>query len=194
MLPAGFLLKRVLPPPGWLADAPISDVCSVSDCTNDDNVVDVQELWLHNGFGVANDPETLWSVLAGKPTPTDATLFYYEAYEQELPSDGWTFDPDGWRPITSVPSAGVETKVAPAPADRRLLGYDVVVSEDYLEHSPLSCNSIAKQAPVNRHCLFDTFEAAKTAIDSGAFGGGCEEGIYRIYSVNVVPAGTGPGL
>ncbi len=42
----------------------------------------------------------------------------------------------------------------------QLIGYDVVVFDDFLAHSPLSCNGAAERLPVNAHCLFDTFEAA----------------------------------
>ena len=43
---------------------------------------------------------------------------------------------------------------------------------------------------MNRFCLFDTFEEAKAAIDCGKFGGGCEPGIYKIFSVSVFPDRT----
>lgn len=87
MIPAGYLLKRVVAPPEYLAGAAINDVCSVSHCVNDD-VVDVQKVWRHNGFGVANDPETLWSLAPDISPDPGATLFYYEAYEEEIESDG----------------------------------------------------------------------------------------------------------
>jgi len=82
----------------------------------------------------------------------------------------------------------VETDVTP-PSQQcnvTLVGYDVVVFSDFLEHSPLSCNHVANIVPVNSHCLFDTFEAAKKAIDTGVFAGRSEDGIYRIFSVSVV--------
>jgi hypothetical protein len=196
MIPAGYLLKRVVPPPGWLSAAPITDVCSVSDCVND-NVVEVQNTWRHNGFGLANSPTWLWSQAAlGEAVPGEVTLFYYEAYEQEIESDGWTFDAAEWRPLSQAPSAGVVTEVSPPvpPLRAKLIGYDVVVFEEFLEHSPLSCNQIADAVQVNEHCLFESLEAAKSAVDGGAFGGGCEPGVYRIFSVSVVTSTAGLGL
>jgi hypothetical protein len=192
MIPAGYLLKRVVAPPEYLAGAAITDVCSVSHCLNDD-VVDVQKVWQHNGFGVANDPATLWSLAPDISPDAGATLFYYEAYEEEIESDGWSFDPQAWRRLSPVSSAGVDTSVTPPPHQYQvtLLGYDVVVFGDFLEHSPLSCNHVAAEVSVNEHCLFDTLEAAKRAIDTGAFGGGCEDGIYRIFSVSIVDTVTG---
>jgi len=39
---------------------------------------------------------------------------------------------------------------------------------------------------VNKHCLLDSFEEAFAAISNGVFEGGCEEGMYTIFSVNLV--------
>jgi hypothetical protein len=187
MVPAGYLLKRVSRPPGWLPTAGLVDICSVADCVNE-NVVDLQKVWRHNVYGVANDPRELWSLAAlAEPDAAECTLFYYEAYEEEIESDGWTFDPGAWRPLSKIAS-GVEGDVAALPSllALDLLGFDVVVFGDFLEHSPLSCNSVAEASRVNKHCLFDTLEDARAAIDSGLFGGGCEEGVYRIFSVSKV--------
>ncbi|WP_068879363.1 hypothetical protein [Phenylobacterium sp. CCH12-B4] len=189
MIPAGYLLKRVVAPPEYLADAQLTEVCSVADCVNDD-VVDVQEAWEHNGFGVANDAAQLWRMAAEAGADVEAaTLFYYEVYEQEIESDGWSFDPAEWRPLTYL-DHGQKTSVTP-PSEATVFGFDVVVFENSLDHSPLSCNHIAAQADVNQHCLFETLESAKSAIDAGIFGGGCEPGVYRIFSVAVVAANAG---
>ncbi len=185
MVPAGYILKRIVPPPGWLSAPHITEVCSVSDCVNE-NVVDLQNGWLHNGFGLANGPATLMAAQADEAG--QAVLLYCEVHEEEMESDGWSFDPATWRPLTSLRSACVETSVEPIPveATARLLGYDVVVSNDFLEHSPLSCNSKAAALGANAHCLFDTFDQARRAIDEGGFGEGCEDGVYRIMSVSMV--------
>jgi hypothetical protein len=194
MLPAGYLFKRVAPPPGWLDAEPnhIKNVCSVADCVND-NWVDVQAAWRHNSFGLANTPETLSALAIENGLDTEgAILFYYTAYELELPSDGWTFDASQWRPRSPTPSSSVLDAVEPPlEGSTTQVGYDVVVFEDYLSHSPLSCNSIAKDLPVNEHCLLDSLEEAVIAINSGAFGGGCEEGVYTIFSVYRVGSWNG---
>jgi hypothetical protein len=77
MLSAGYLLKRVVPPPGWLVAAPnhIKDVCSVSDCVND-NVVDVQDISKHNSFGVANSPSVLWALAEEAGVDTSGASYF----------------------------------------------------------------------------------------------------------------------
>jgi hypothetical protein len=189
MVPAGYLWKRVIPPPAWLASAPtrVKDVCSVSVCVND-NVVDPVDSWQHNSFGFANSPHILASLARRNGADLDdATLFFYAAYEFEFHSDGWIFEAGGWRPRSPDPSAGVpdDVVVPRDPASLILVGYDVVVRDYGTVHSPLSCNAIAKEIMVNEHCLFDDFDQAKEAVDAGKFGG-CEQGEYTIFSVHSV--------
>lgn len=184
-------MKRTALPPGWLQPntSHVSEVCSVSSCVND-NVVDPQDSWQHNGFGVANNPQILIELAQqGAVDLTGSRLFFYSVYECEQESDGWTFDIDQWRPTSRAASSNVaDDVVAPKEGSGLIpLGYDVVVFGDFLEHSPLSCNSVATQLRVNRFCLFDTLHEAKRAIDAGKFGDGCEDGIYKIFSVGVLP-------
>lgn len=191
MIPAGYLLKRTVPPPGWLQSgvSHVSEVCSVSNCVNE-NVVDPSDSWMHNGFGLANDPELLWTIAReGGVDLSGCKLFFYSAYEFELESDGWTFDSLQWQATTRAPSSTIPDNVTIPGGDvsLELLGYDVVVFGDFLEHSPLSCNSIAQQLQVNRYCLFNSFEESKGAIESCKFGDGCEEGTYKIFSVGLLP-------
>ncbi len=182
MVPAGYLLKRLQGPPEWLKAPAVSNVCSVSDCVYDD-LVDIESIWEHNSFGVANDPERLWRLAReGNIDTSDAQLFYYEAYEQEIESEDWRESPPRWRPLTPVPSGKIEPSLAAVPENKTLLGYDVVVFEDFLEHSPLSCNGVAETCHVNAHCLFETLAQAREAIEGGEFND-CEPGIYKIYSV-----------
>lgn len=171
--------------PEWLKAPNVVDVCSVSGCVND-NLVDIESVWEHNAFGVANDPETLWRIASASHIDTsNAQLFFYEAYEQEIESENWLKKPSVWRPFTPVSSGKIEERLVVAPENKRLLGYDVVTCEDYLEHSPLSCNSVAASLSVNEHCLFDSLEQAKEAIEAGHFTN-CEPGVYKIYSVYLV--------
>lgn len=195
MVPAGYLLKRTVPPPGWLlpSTSHVTEVCSVAHCVND-NVVEPQDSWKHNGFGLANSPEVLWELARESGAALSGSkLFFYSAYERELESDGWEFDSSSWQPLSRAVSSKLPDEVAvPGPeVSLTLLGYDVVVFGDFLEHSPLSCNSIANDVPVNRYCLFDSLSEAKGAVDAGKFGGGCEEGRYKIFSVALVASEAG---
>ncbi|MXP28382.1 hypothetical protein GRI58_06045 [Porphyrobacter algicida] len=154
-----------------------------------DNVVEPQDGWMHNGFGLANSPEVLWELARESGAAlSNSKLFFYSAYERELESDGWQFDPSQWQPLSRAASSEIPDEVTVPGPDVSLnpLGYDVVVFGDFLEHSPLSCNSIAADVPVNKYCLFDSFSEAKDAVEAGKFGGGCEEGSYKIFSVALV--------
>ena len=163
----------------------VLQLCSVSGCVNGD-VVDLELNGKHNIFGVANNPETLWQLVrAGKIDASDAQLFYYEAYEQEMEADGWLSSPAEWQDLSPVPRGKVAAIPARVPAKADLLGYDVITCEDYLDHSPLACNSIAETLAVNEHCLFSTLDQAVKAIEAGGFEKG-EPGVYKIYSVYLV--------
>ena len=188
MISAGYLLKRTTPPSGWLqgSGTDFVEVCSVSACVNDD-VVDLLNSWKFNKFGLANTKNLILELAQEEGNSVEGTsLFFYEMYEQELASDGWAFDPDAWQGLTHSDASNVEIDVSPPDhADQAtLLGYDVVAYRDFPDHSPLSCNGVAMELQVNRFCLFDSFEQAKDSIDTGKFGGGCEDGLYRIMSVH----------
>jgi len=157
-------------------------VCNVSACGMDE-AADIQPEWLHNGLGVANNVAVLQGIAA---QAIERQLFYYEVYEREMESDGWSFDAADWRPLGRLSSACEEFAPELPSATLQLLGYDVVVSNDFVEHSPLFCNHIAAEAKANAFCLFDTLEQAIAAVENGTFGGGCEEGVYRIYSVSLI--------
>ena len=189
MLPAGYLLKNVVPPPEWFRTGAnhIKDICNVADCVID-NVVDVQKAWKHNSFGVANSPDVLWSLTKSAGVSANgAKLFYYTAFEDELEPCDWIFDASSWRPRSPALSVGVEDAVEiPAGINAMSpIGYDVVVLDDFLEHSPLLCNSAAERLQVNEHCLLPSLQAAVKAINDGSFEG-CEEGIYTVFAVYLI--------
>ncbi|QAY75600.1 hypothetical protein [Sphingosinicella sp. BN140058] len=189
MIAAGYLLKHVVPPPEWLVSSPthIKEVCSLAHCVSG-TVAHPADSWQHNGFGLANSPDLLRDLAAQNDVDlTGAELFFYAAYELELESDGWTFDPSEWQPRTPDETSSVGDDVlVPEPSKLVLVGYDVLAVEYGDPHSPLSCNSMAAKIPVNASCLFDTFEDAKAAIDEGRFGGGCEPGAYTVFAVHRV--------
>jgi hypothetical protein len=178
VIPAGFNLKRVAPSPDWLAAPHVREICSASACISKD-FAEFTPFWRHNDFWLFDSPAVIDALVAEHQIEVAGTrLLYFEAYEFEHIGD----TPDDWVPLRL--SGAFPPKVEP-PATARLLGYDVVTWGDVLECSPLSCNGMARELSVNAHCLFDTLEAAKAAIDDGRFEG-CEPGIYRILSVSEV--------
>ncbi|HEX4005253.1 MAG TPA: hypothetical protein VHX60_03695 [Acidobacteriaceae bacterium] len=67
-----------------------------------------------------------------------------------------------------------------------LEGFDVVTlwpeNSSQPGHSPLSCNELCEEIPVNSHCLLGSFDEAKSAMERGAFAQG-EPGPHRIFAV-----------
>lgn len=147
-----------------------------------DDFADYINYWRHNGFWLFNRPSDMDEIIAREEIDRSGlTLFYYEVHEQ-------AFDSDAAAWIDVLPDESFVTSVEP-PLQARLDGYDVVcfTQANAPEHSPLSCNGLADELPVNRHCLFDTLEAAKSALSDGALKN-CEPGPYRILAVYTVTA------
>ena len=198
MIPAGYLLKRPIPPPEWLATKArrIEQVCSVSECVSEDLVDPYAESpWQFNQHGLASRPETLVDMAKRQGADfSDSTLFFYRYFEKEMYSDGWDFDREFWEPLSKstevIPSRVLEPR--DLNLTEKFLGYDVTTFESGIPdclvpvHSPLSCNSVATDELVNSYCLFDNFTAAKQAVENSIFGTGCEPGVYRIVSVSLV--------
>lgn len=174
MIPAGYMAKRVIKPPGWLAAANVLDIYSVSDHVND-NFADYISLWKHNGYWLFDSPELIRRVAEEtQAIVSDTRLFYYEVYELE-------FDGGEWKPFGPEPAFGTNVT---EPSDKRLEGFDVVTffAGSSPECSPLSCNSLAKEIPTNSHCLFSSFKQAKDNLERGAFDNS-EPGPHRIFAV-----------
>jgi hypothetical protein len=177
MVPVGYMAKRIVKPPGWIAPPQIIDVYSVGNCVNDD-FADYIPHWKHNVFWFFDSPEGIRNLAIQIPVSLDGcALFYYEAHEMQ-------FDGTNWGTYTLDPAASIG--VLP-PASNHLEGFDVVTfyAGTSPECSPLSCNALAAEIPTNTHCLFDSFEDAEAKLESGAFREG-EPGPYRIYSVYTV--------
>jgi hypothetical protein len=174
MIPVGYMVKRVAIRPDFLKAVDVVDVYSLSSCVNDD-FADYIDYCKHNGYWLFDSSEAIQSLATEHSIELRETLlFYYEVYELQ-------FDGKDWVPF--APEQSVGTNVVP-PAKKRLEGFDVATfsAGNAPECSPLSCNSLAEELPVNSHCLFSTFEEAETQLSSGAFDG-CEPGPYRIFAV-----------
>ncbi len=176
MIPIGYMYKSVAARTDWLKAPGVVDIQSVSACISA-NFDDYIKYWKHNGYWLFDTPKIIEDV--AKKAAIDLsgmTLFYYEAYEQEFDEETGT-----WSSFAAETDVKTDVRV---PMDKHLHGFDVVEFSCHTNPgcSPLSCNGVAEVLPVNRNCLFDSFEAAKDALDRGLFEN-CEPGPYRIIAV-----------
>jgi hypothetical protein len=179
MTPAGYLYKKVAAPPEGLRAAGVRDVYSLSGCISP-YFADYVRFWKHNGYWLFDAPAVIESITAEAGVDTSGqTLFYYEMHELEF--DGASRQ---WSPVAASPE--FPTRVA-RPAVKTLHGFDVATfsSRTMPECSPLSCNGLGAGLGVNAHCLFETFEEARQAVEAGAFDN-AEPGPLRIVSVYTV--------
>jgi hypothetical protein len=146
----GYFPRDVTVPSGWSIAAHVNEICSVSCCINSapDGWIDH---WLHNDLGFYNTRRDARNVL-----PTSPGSFAIYAYRL-LPvrfSNGST---------ESFTTAAFP--VEPLPSNFVSLGFDVVSKSvsAFFECSPLSCNGMAAEVPVNQYCLIDTLEEAIAA-------------------------------
>ena len=177
MIPIGYMAKRVCPRPVWLQAAQVIDIYSVSNCVSED-FADWINYWKHNGYWFFDSPEVIRDIAQENLIELGGTrLFYYEAYEME-------FDGEAWQAYAPEPS--FQTNVL-FPTRKQIEGFDVVTFTAGTSPacSPLSCNSLAGELPTNSHCLFPSFEVAKTTVQAGTFNE-AEPGPYRIFSVYTV--------
>jgi hypothetical protein len=168
--------KRVAVRPDWLKASAVLDIYSLSNCISD-TFADYINFWKHNGYWLFNSPEVIEEIAVSEEVElSGTTLFYYEVYEYEFDEQS-----NDWSSFTPEPSFETNVRV---PTDKQLAGYDVATFHAHTspECSPLSCNSVATEIPVNKHCLFNRLEEAKEAIERGLFKRS-EPGPYRIFAV-----------
>ncbi|WP_299467652.1 hypothetical protein [uncultured Gimesia sp.] len=180
LIPVGYIAKRVESKPDYLQSDRVEDIYSVSNCISDDFSY-YTEYWKHNGYWFFNSPADIWVLAKEHDLSLEGTkLFYYEVYELQCYED----DPE-WETFEPETSFVTNVKV---PAKKVLEGYDIVSFSqgNAAECSYLSCNQMAENIKVNRHCLIETFEEAKSLLAQGVFKG-CEPGPCRIFAVYSVP-------
>lgn len=175
MIPVGYMFKRVVATPTWL-EANVVDIYSVSGCVSED-FADYINYWKHNGYWFFDSPKVMEVLSSDESIELGGTtLFYYEVYEYEFNEKLGSW-------VAFEPEKSFITNVQ-IPNGRHLRGFDVVNFSMHTspECSPLCCNSLAKTIAVNEHCLFDSFDEAKNAIEHGLFKNS-EPGPYRIFAV-----------
>jgi hypothetical protein len=166
---AGYFPKTTAVPPGWMASDRVEEMCSVSQCINSgpDGWIDK---WLHNELGFFNTRSDAVAVTMG-----DAGSFEIFAYRL-LPL---RFN-EGKAEAVTIPQLQVES----LPPNFVTLGFDAVSKSvsSFFECSPLSCNNMAAELPVNRFCLLETLEEAVALAERCSSGEG-EPGPYYVLEV-----------
>lgn len=146
----GYFAKRRTPAPDELRVVGVEEICNVSECLAP-GPADWVEAWLHNEHGCFNSPDDARRV--ADDAPGDYQLFAYRLLPLRFRRDQTE--------SMEVSAPGI----APLPPDFQSLGFDVVSkslsSGLGFECSPLSCNIMALEVTVNRHCLVDGFEVAR---------------------------------
>ena len=134
--------------------------------------------WKHNGYCFFDSPAVIREVARAHGIDVEEMrLFYYEMHALEFD------DTDrAWRPFEPEPSFATDVLV---PRVKTIEGFDVVTYScgTVAECSPLSCNGVAKEVDVNRHCLLASLDDARRLLDQGAFDG-TEPGPFRILAVH----------
>jgi len=145
----GYFLKGTSLPSGcdWLPSS-VVEICNVSHCHNPPPWGWIDKWW-HNDFGFFNSRDDARTIF-GNP-PQGYRLFGYRLLSVR-------FDEERREPYT-IPQLSVEPL-----SDRFVsLGFDVTSKSDsHFECSPLSCNGMANEVPVNRSCLLDTLSEAES--------------------------------
>jgi hypothetical protein len=175
MIPAGYMAKRVQNRPKGFENTGIVDIYSVSGCISK-NFADYIKFWKHNGYWFFDSPQIIQQVAKEHSIELTGTeLFYYEVYALEFHED------NKWKSFE--PEASFATDIE-KPGLKNLEGYDIVTFScgNSAECSPLSCNALSKNIPVNEHCLLTSFDNAHQLLDSGKFQNS-EAGPYRILAV-----------
>lgn len=173
MIPVGYNAKIIRPPAEWLGNSKVKEILSVSECISE-SPIDHTSLWMCNNWLLYSSPKALNQALAKTENVSpQLRRFFYEAYEQ-------TIFQDCWEPIEDPPEHVIR------PDESFVLrGYDIVCFTSGVapECSPLSCNSGAKEFPVNRYCLIHTLNDALKIAEAIDKDGGYEPGPYGIMSV-----------
>lgn len=172
----GYLAKLVLPRPDWLAVPAVEDIGSVSECMSH-GPPDRIAAWSHNSAGCyATEAEALAVVPAEQRERY--TLFAYRIWPLALA--------EGRDPDWDVRAEWPDLPDPPDLASYQLLGHDAIGrgGSDLFGCSPLSCNGVAAEHEVNRHCLIDepdrALAIARAFADPSSH---VEPGTYHVVEV-----------
>lgn len=173
MISVGFMGKLISPCPEWILKDSVQSVYSVSNCISSD-FCEESGYNLRNHYWFFDSPQIIMSLSKAESISLGLlALLYYELYPKQYDM--------GWQDLNEY--MNITSQIA-KPLGPSLLGYDVVSTSVGVvpECSPLSCNSLANELPVNKYCLFDTLSDAITSLENGEFDDS-EPGPYKIFSV-----------
>jgi hypothetical protein len=184
MIPLGYLYKRTVSCPDWLHMQQVQEMVALAGCITS-TFCDYIPFWRHNGWWLFDSPDIMNELARERGIDLSGmTLFYYEAFPEQYDEEQ-----SAWR--TFGPERSFVTQVEP-PSQATLLGFDVVTfsMQNMPEHSPLSCNGLAQEIPVNQFALLESLDAAQNALNQGRFRNS-EPGPYRIISIHRVASLAG---
>jgi hypothetical protein len=165
----GYFPKTSAVPSGWTASNRVEQICSVSNCINSGPEGWIGK-WLHNELGFFNTRTD--AVGLTRDHADGFEIFAYRLLPRRFK--------DGWIEAFTIP----QLHVAPLSSSFVPLGFDAVSKSlgAFFECSPLSCNNMAAEVPVNRFCLLETVGEAMTLAERCSRGEG-EPGPYYVLEV-----------
>ena len=179
MIQLGYMAKQVVRDPDWLDASQVKQICAVSNCISKE-FCDYVTYWQHNRYWFFNSLTKIEHVCHKAGLNLSAfTLFYYEGHDLQYDAEAET-----WSPY--LPECDFETAVD-LPQNATRLGFDIVTysTGTQPECSPLSCNHLAEEVPVNEYCLLDSMQEAIQLLESGACDN-TEPGPFRVIAVHQV--------
>lgn len=165
----GFFPKKTSRDVGSMEIPGITEVCSVSECISRGPENWVQK-WEHNDLGFFDTEAKAIMVLPAEHSDYD--LYAYELF-----------------PFYCIDGKRTDLQLIPAgpgiPKDYVLLGYDIATKTHAtsFECSPLSCNGVGAEFPVNTHCLIDSLPDAENAFVQICEQSIGEPGPYYLFKV-----------
>ena len=151
MILAGYFAKRAALRPEYLAAPAVREICSVSECISSGAERWIS-VWRHNGLGWFNRVDDALSVVPEEQR-AEFRLFAYRMLPEVFSGND--------RTALVLPG---DVHPEPLPDGFRSIGFDSASRSSEaglgLECSPLSCNGLAAELPVNEHCLFPSLDAA----------------------------------
>ncbi|MGI5864755.1 MAG: hypothetical protein ACOX6T_22275 [Myxococcales bacterium] len=168
----GYRAKKPWVPEGdWDPDhlTGVVEVCSVSDCLARPPP-DWIERWDFNRACCYATVEAAWETVPDDDRADYRVFALWLVSATTDESGEWVYPrPDDWFPADQP-----ELPRGVGPTDLPRLGFGVVSLHRKIMgwgHSPLSCNLMAREGPVNRYCLIDTLEEAAGLIERWNHGG-----------------------